>query len=536
MGLRGFGAINRREAIEAIRENKRRMPWKNKRLSRAQRVIKFLEFLPVTKGRLAGTSMRLLPSQRQFVESIYSPAGDPVRLAVLSEPRGNGKTGLIAGLCLCHLVGPECEPRGACYSAAIDRAQAGIIFEECEAIIHAVPEFEAHVNIQRRSKMLEVLSGDGKGSVYEALSADARRAHGLSPSFWAYDELAQARDRVLLDNLMTAMGKRKRTLGLIISTQAAGDEHPLSEIIDDGLRGTDPTVLVRLIAAPIDADPFSTETIRAVNPAFGTFLDEAVVLSEADKARRLPSFETAFRNLRLNQRIAGHERDLLISRKALDDGARAIDLSLFTDGRPVYGGIDLSSRLDLTAAVFAAEADDGVVHLLPIAWTPEGTIEERVHIDRAPYDAWVRQGYLKATPGNAIDYAFVAEELVELSTSMHLARVYFDRWRIDLLRKELADIGAILPLHPLGQGWRDFPPCVEAFEALVAENRIRHGNHPVLRWCFANAVVARDPSGARKLDKAKSYGRIDIAVASVMAVGAMKASAQPAIEPAAMIA
>ena len=536
MGLRGFGASQRREATAAIARSPRRLPWKRKGLSRVQRVIKFLEFLPITKGRLADTAMRLLPSQRQFVESIYGSGGDAVRLAVLSEPRGNGKTGLIAGLCLCHLVGPESEPRGACYSAAIDRQQAGIIFEEMEAIVHAVPEFGERVNIQRRAKVLEVMFGDGAGSIYEALSADARRAHGLAPSFWAYDELAQARDRVLLDNLTTAMGKRKRSLGLIISTQASGDEHPLSEIIDDGLRGTDPTVLVRLIAAPIDADPFAPATIRAVNPAFGTFLDEAVVMSEADKARRLPSFESAFRNLRLNQRIAGHERDLLVSRHALDAGNGAIDLSLFTDGRPVYGGLDLSARLDLTAAVFAAEADDGTVHLLPIAWTPEGTIEERTHIDRAPYDAWVRQGHMKATPGNAINYAFVADELVEMSTTMHLVRMYFDRWRIDLLRQELANIGAILPLHPLGQGWRDFPPCVEAFEALIAENRIRHGAHPVLRWCFANAVVARDPSGARKLDKAKSYGRIDIAVAAVMAIGAMKASTAASIEPAALIA
>jgi ABC-type transport system involved in cytochrome c biogenesis ATPase subunit len=47
-------------------------------------------------------------------------------------------------------------------------------------------------------------------------------------ALWAYDELAQAKDRTLLDNLQTAMGKRKHSLGMIISTQAADDEHPLS--------------------------------------------------------------------------------------------------------------------------------------------------------------------------------------------------------------------------------------------------------------------------------------------------------------------
>ena len=85
---------------------------------------------------------------------------------------------------------------------------------------------------QRRQ--VEVTAGLGTGSKYEALSADARRGHGLAPSWWAYDEMAQTRDRKLFDALRTAMGKRKRCLGIILSTQAEDDEHPLSQLIDDG--------------------------------------------------------------------------------------------------------------------------------------------------------------------------------------------------------------------------------------------------------------------------------------------------------------
>ncbi len=57
-----------------------------------------------------------------------------------------------------------------------------------------------------------------------------------------------------------------------------------------------------------------------------------------------------------------------------------------------------------------------------------------------------------------------------------------------------------------------------------------------MRWCFGNAVGVRDPTNSRKLDKVKSYGRIDVAVAAVMAIGAMKASMSPPIDVAAMIA
>jgi phage terminase large subunit-like protein len=139
-------------------------------------------------------------------------------------------------------------------------------------------------------------------------------------------------------------------------------------------------------------------------------------------------------------------------------------------------------------------------------------------------------------PGKVIDYEYLAAELAALCAPMHLARIYYDRWRIELLRRELAAIGVILPLMPCGQGFQDMAPCLEAFEALVAADRIRHGNNPVLRWCFSNALAVRDPANNRKLDKAKSYGRIDLAVAAVMAAGAMKACAAPSIELKALIA
>src|SRR5580765_5640362 len=247
-------ALQRRATEELKTKRKRISPWQRKGLSRVEKVIAFLEFLPITKGILIGKKLKLLPNQRRFIERVYGATD--VRIAVRSEPRGNGKTGLVAGLALCHLLGPEAEMRGECYSAAIDRLQAGLIFNEMEAIILAVPDFAVRCNIQRYRKWIEVIEGVGFGSKYEALSADARRAHGLSPTFWAYDELAQAKDRVLLDNLQTATGKRKRSLGVIISTQAADDDHALSQLIDDAQTNSDSSLVVHLLTAPADADPF----------------------------------------------------------------------------------------------------------------------------------------------------------------------------------------------------------------------------------------------------------------------------------------
>ncbi|WP_426615380.1 terminase large subunit [Bradyrhizobium sp. McL0616] len=534
MGLHGkqFGP----EHPIPVRLPVKQLPWKRPGLSRPERVIAFLQFLPVTKGKKVGKKMRLLPDQAAFMRELYGrSAKRRVRLAIFSQARGNGKTGMLAGLTLCHLLGPESEPRGECYSAGIDRLQASLIFNEMEAIIHAVPEFASHTNIQRFRKVIEVLGGDGAGSKYEALSADGRRAHGLAPSFWCFDELAGVKDRILLDNLQTAMGKRRRSLGVIISTQAASDIHPLSELIDDGLRGKDSSILVHLKTAPVDADPFDQNVIRACNPALGNFLDEGDIFAEAERARRLPSFESAFRNLRLNQRIAPFGRDLLMTAEAWAAGDEPIDESIFTDGRPVYGGLDLSACVDLTALVLCTADDGGVIHMMPRAWTPAETITERTITDRAPYDVWVRKGQLIAVPGAAIDLDFVAQEIGELSARMNIVQVNYDRWRISLLEQALARQGLTVPLVPHGQGYKDMAPAVDEFEKTVSMRRFRHGAHPLLKWCFGNAVVIRDAAGNRKLDKAKAYGRVDVAVAAVMAVGAMKASV-PQVEIAAMIA
>lgn len=60
----------------------------------------------------------------------------------------------------------------------------------------------------------------------------ARKAHGLAPSFWIADDVAQWRSRALWDNLATDMGKRAQALGVTISAQAADDTHFFSEMLD----------------------------------------------------------------------------------------------------------------------------------------------------------------------------------------------------------------------------------------------------------------------------------------------------------------
>ncbi|MGR3717816.1 MAG: terminase large subunit, partial [Thermohalobaculum sp.] len=121
----------------------------------------------MTAGPLAGTKFRLRDWQREIIEAIYTNGADGRRLirqVLITCPRGNGKTGLAAGLCLAHLMGPEAEPRGGCFSASASREMAALIFNEMEAIIIDTPDLAARVNVKRQVKTIEVLEGTGRGS------------------------------------------------------------------------------------------------------------------------------------------------------------------------------------------------------------------------------------------------------------------------------------------------------------------------------------------------------------------------------------
>lgn len=503
----------------APRKEKTQFPWEKRGLSRAARVIAFLEFLPITSGMHAGKKFKLRPWQKKIIEGIYATGKNGkriVRQALFTVPRKNGKSQIASGLALAHLVGPEAESRGQVFSAASDRDQASIIFREMKAIILAVPEFAQRVIIRDFGKQIE---DTVTGSTYIALSSDARKAHGLSPSFMVYDELAQAPNRHLYDNLTTGTGARAEPLMVVISTQSSDPHHVMSELTEygrkvrDGLI-SDPTFYPAIYEAPADADPWDEAVWHDCNPALGDFRSLEEMRQFAAQAKRIPAKEAAFRNLYLNQAVDPDQR--FISSGDWEACAGAVDLASLR-GRPCWGGLDLSSTTDLTALVLYFPEDGGAV--LPFFWVPGDNIEAREDRDRVPYGLWSRQKHIEALPGRAIDKLAVALRLGELSGMFDIQGVAYDRWRIEDLKKILADEGIDITLKDWGQGFKDMGPAVDALETAILEGKLQHGGHPVLTWCCSNAVVQVDPAGARKIAKDKSLDRVDGLVALCMAIG-----------------
>jgi phage terminase large subunit-like protein len=521
MGLRGPGAKPVKKQRSTPRGSK--PSWQKPGLSRIQKVIAFVEALPITSGKFAGKKFKLRPWQLDILRNIYREHKGKriVRTALLSMPRKNGKTGLTAALALCHLCGPEAVPRGQVYSAAAERKQAGLLYEEMKAMIAEVPWLNKRIVVRDFTKQLEDVD---TGSVYFAISADAKTKHGFNISCWIYDELAQAKDRKLYDVLATSTGARTEPLGIVISTQSPDPRHIMSELVDYGIQVRDgivpdPSFYASIYSAPSDADPWAEPTWYGCNPALGDFRDLDEMRDFSAKAQRIPAQEAAFRLMYLNQRIDDKE-SRLFSRADWDACGRPIDLSILK-GRKCFGGLDLSKKNDLTALCLIFPFDDGSLLNLSHFWLPEARLEEAESRDRAPYRLWAQQGHLTATPGKIIDYAFIALKLAELTKLYDVQGVAADPYKLDYLEEELNKINVTITLLKHGQGFKDFSPAIEALEDSVLTWSLHH-NNPVLTWCIDNIKVSMDSAGNRKFDKRKATGRIDGAVALAMACRAAK--------------
>lgn len=519
MGKRGPGAGRLRAAANAVPAVVSH-PWEKAGMPPDEKVISFLESLPVVSGLKAGEKLELLPFQRDFVHGVYGNVDDlgrrRVRLAALSVARGNGKSALLAGLSLVHLVGPMGEPYAECYAAALDREQAGVLYRMTRAYVEATPWIAARVNIRDWHKQIE---DEQTRSIWTALTSDARKAHGLAPSFWIADEVAQWKSRELWDNLATGMGKRAQALGVTISTQAADDLHFFSEMLD---AEPDPTTYVQLHAADDDCRLDDKAAWRAANPALGIFVNEEQFSDAAGRAMKSKSFEPSFRLLHLNQRVSAEGRFI----GEVDWDANEAEFSAGDlEGEPCFGGLDLSSTRDLTA--FSLWFPDSG-RLLTWHWVPADTIYERSERDRVPYDHWAEAGWIEKTVGRATDRVAIARRLADVRQSFDVRGIAFDRWRFEDLGKLLSDEGIELPLVEFVPGFKTYAPACDAFERAILERKMQHNGNPVLRWQAGNVIVETDPAGNRKPTKSKSIDRIDGIVSAIMACGLAARELAPA--------
>ena len=488
---------------------------------KADRAVTFIENLKHTKGQWAGKPFFLLPWQEQIVRDIFGVVKEDgtrqFKTAYVEIGKKNGKSELAAAVAL-YLLYADGEPSAEVYGAAADRQQASIVFDVARRMVEMSPALVKRSKVMTATKRLVNYSNAG---FYQVLSAEVGTKHGLNVSGLVFDELHAQPNRQLYDVLTKGSGDARLQPLFFLITTAGNDRNSICYEVHtkavDLLAGrrVDPTFYPVVYSLPLDADWKDEKNWYQVNPSLGYTIKMDTVRQSFAEALQNPADEMTFKWLRLNMWVSS--TTAWIPDQVFMKGATPIDLDALR-GRECYGGLDLSSTGDITALVlmFPPRNEEEKYILLPFFWVPEDTIPIRVRRASVPYDTWVKQGIMKATPGNVIDYNYIEQFIHKLYEIYNIKEIAVDRWNATQLIQNLTDDG--FTMVPFGQGYKDMSPPSKEFYKLLMQGQIIHGGNPVLRWMAGNVVIDQDPAENIKPTKAKSPEKIDGIVASIMAL------------------
>jgi phage terminase large subunit-like protein len=275
-------------------------------------------------------------------------------------------------------------------------------------------------------------------------------------------------------------------------------------------------------------DPFADESCwPKANPSLqdADLPGYKYIREQVTEAKGMPSKEAIVRRLNFCQWTDAESP--WISHEVWKGAEREYDIESLR-GRRAVAGLDLSSTTDLTGLVFLVEpvAEGEPWKIVPYAWLPEVDLQRKADSDRVPWVQWRAEGLLDTTPGRAISKRVILQRLSGLCDFFEVMEVAYDRWRIEDLLSLASDDGITLPtMRPFGQGYKDMSPAVEQFERMLLNGELVHPGHKVLTYCIGNSVIEQDAAENRKLSKEKAVGRIDLAVAAVMAAGLVTTAA-----------
>jgi phage terminase large subunit-like protein len=482
--------------------------------------VAFFEKLLVhTKGEWAGQPFKLLNWQKeQVIKPLFgmkrkSDGTRRFRRAYIEIPRKNGKSTIAAGIALLLLFA-DGEPGAEVYSAAADRDQASIVFDEAKAMVEGSKLLAKRAQVFKRSIVIP-----GERAVYRVLSADAYTKHGLNAHGIVFDELHAQPNRELWDVLNTSTGARRQPMMVMITTAGydresiCWEQHEYARQVLAGIVRDD-EFFAFIAAAEDDDDWQDPQTWRKANPSLGDTVKEDYLEAEARRAAISPAYQNTFRRLHLDQWTQQETRWLDMGEWEACGGP--VDEKLLK-GSVCYGGLDLASSSDIASLVLVFPSETGEEEhfaWLPFFWIPKDNMIDRVRKDRVPYDVWVRQGLMEATEGNVIDYGAIIKKITELGERFHIKEIAFDRWGAIQISQMLE--GAGFTMVGFGQGFASMSGPTKELLRIVMDRKLAHGGNPILRWMADNMVVSTDPAGNVKPNKQKSREKIDGIVAGVM--------------------
>ncbi|WP_202530816.1 terminase large subunit [Maritimibacter harenae] len=509
-------------------------------LDAVARVLGFFpDVLRLSDGQFEGQAFNLHPAQAFIVGSVFgwkrSDGSRRFRRAYIEQGKGNGKSPLAGGIGLYGLVA-DSEPGAQIYAAAAKMDQARILFNDAVNMVRQSPDLEERITPSGVNPVNN-LAYLRMGSYFRPVGRDTgKTGSGLRPHFVLLDELHEHPNRDTLELLERGFKFRRQPLIFMITNSGSDrnsvcwEEHEHAVNVAHG-EVEDDTTFSYVCALDEGDDPLEDPScwVKA-NPLIGVTITEQYLGDVAAQARAIPGKANNIRRLHFCQwtdaESAWIGRDTW---EACEDPDMTLEDFA---GQTCFVGLDLGATRDMTGRVMVFP--DGVdsenrpkFALFAQGYTPGDTLTERAREDRAPYEVWVDQGFLTATPGKVVRFDFVAADLVELAQEFEIAAVAYDRWLIRNFETALDELGATLPLieHPQGTNRRKdsplwMPDSINQFEQLLLEKRIRIQVNPALRSAVASSTFWESPAGLRRFEKNRATARIDLAVASAMGVGA----------------
>lgn len=493
-------------------------------LERADYALGFFpEVLRLNGGEFEGKPFELHPAQTFVVGSLFGwVRQDGTRrfqTCYVEQGKGNGKSPLAAGIGLLLLTADN-EARAEIYAAATKKDQAMVLFRDAVAMVDQSPLLTRALDKSGRNEKVWNLYHSKSGSFFRPISSDDGQS-GPRPHCGLLDEVHEHKSNTMVEMMRAGLKGRRQPLIFMI-TNSGHDKHSVcfeyheyARQVCEGLIEDD-RFFAYVCALDEGDEPFEDESCwPKANPLLGETIQAQYLRDQVTQARGMPSKEAIVRRLNFCQWTAA--LNPLVPADEWNAAQADYTLEKFR-GRPGTCGIDLSATTDLTACVFDFQVD-GIDWWWPMFWMPEALIAKKVKKDKVPYDVWIKRGFLRTTPGKAIDKDFVVRDIARVCREFNLkvTEAAYDRYKIHELQAGCDRVGFQLPLVEFGQGFVSMGPAIDKFEESLLNGKLRHPGNPVLTWNAATAIAVSDPAGLRKLDKSKATNRIDGMVAAVMA-------------------
>lgn len=501
---------------------------------KADAAVAFFSYLKHSKGEWAGQAFALAPWQVFILSVLFgwlkSDGSRRYRTAYVELPRKNGKSTMGAGVGL-KLAFADDEPGAEVYSAATKKDQAAIVHGEAMRMVKATPALDAKIQSYKHS-----LSREAKHQTYLPLGADEDTLDGLNVHAAIVDELHAHKTRGVFDLMESGTSARRQPMLFVITT-AGTDQSATSICWEQHIYGEqllrkiieDDSYFV-FISALDDKDAWDDErSWYKANPNLGISKKVEYMREQARKAKNMPSKLNSFLRLDLNRWTQQVTR--WIDMTLWDENAGAgIDENALA-GRPCYGGLDLSSVSDLTAWVmlFPDPIVTDRLQVLVRLWCPQARLHDETNRYRDQYQAWERLGWLRVTPGNAIDYEAIEKQIAEDAEQFNILEVAIDRLFQGYQTAMRLQDHLGLTVAACGMGYMSMAgPCKE-FERRLLGRHLQHGGNPILKWMANNVAVRQDPAGNLKPDKDSSQGKIDGIVGILLALDRVMRQAQASV-------